>query len=73
MTLTAMRPDLGLLNGREVSLLSVAQASWNTGGSGANRGAGRPESSFRSRGKDTQELASRESVGTPICGHEGQY
>ena len=27
MTLTAIRPDLGLSNGREVSLLSVAQAS----------------------------------------------
>ena len=27
MTFTAMRPDLGLSNGREVSLLSVAQAS----------------------------------------------
>ena len=27
MTLTAMRPDLGLSKGREVSLLSVAQAS----------------------------------------------
>jgi hypothetical protein len=27
MTLTAMRPDLGVSKGREVSLLSVAQAS----------------------------------------------
>jgi hypothetical protein len=27
MTLTAMRPDFGLANGREVSLLRVAQAS----------------------------------------------
>jgi len=27
MTFTAMRPDLGLSNAREVSLLSVAQAS----------------------------------------------
>ncbi|MCP4410322.1 MAG: hypothetical protein GY807_21765 [Gammaproteobacteria bacterium] len=28
MTLTAMRPDLGLLKGLEVSLLRVTQASW---------------------------------------------
>jgi hypothetical protein len=27
MTLTAMRPDLGLSNGRDVSLCRVAQAS----------------------------------------------
>jgi hypothetical protein len=27
MTFTAMRPDFGLSNGREVSLFSVAQAS----------------------------------------------
>ena len=29
MTLTAMRPNFGLGNARDVSLFSVAQASWS--------------------------------------------